>query len=208
MSVPVVTTNLDRQSEAFETNRQHGMLQLLCELDELLREAAAGGGEAATARHRSRGKLPVPRAHLPPVDPDSPFLELSPVAGYATDYAVGGGAVLGIGVVENTECVIVANDPTVLGGAMTEISIRKILRALEVSRQNRMPYVQFVESAGADLTGGGRRRSGGGAAPRGRPLRRVRGGCSTRSPSSRRCASRPSRWCSAPPPPAAPTSRG
>jgi acetyl-CoA carboxylase carboxyltransferase component len=154
VTVPALTTNLDRTNEAFEANRR-GMLQLLCELDELLRQAAAGGGEAATARHRSRGKLPVRERISLLLDPDSPFLELSPIAGYATDFAVGGGAVLGIGVVENTECVIVANDPTVLGGAMTEISIRKILRALEVSRQNRMPYIQFVESSGGDLRGVG-----------------------------------------------------
>jgi acetyl-CoA carboxylase carboxyltransferase component len=87
------------------------------------------------------------------LDPDSPFLELSPLAGYQTDYAVGGGMVLGIGVVSGTECVIVANDPTDLGGAMTAVSIRKLMRALEVARQNRMPYIQFVESAGGDLRG-------------------------------------------------------
>jgi acetyl-CoA carboxylase carboxyltransferase component len=60
---------------------------------------------------------------------------------------------LGIGVVEGTECVILGNDPTDLGGAMTTISIRKLMRALEIARDNRLPYIQFVESAGGDLRG-------------------------------------------------------
>ncbi len=71
------------------------------------------------------------------------------------DYAVGGGLVAGIGVVSGAECIIAGNDPTVLGGAISAISIKKTNRALEISRLNRLPYVQFVESAGADLRGGG-----------------------------------------------------
>lgn len=87
------------------------------------------------------------------VDRDSPWLELSALAGNKTDYPIGGGMVVGIGVVEGTECVVCANDPTVLGGALTAISIRKLLRALEVARLNRLPYIQLVESAGGDLRG-------------------------------------------------------
>src|SRR5215470_14656235 len=52
------------------------------------------------------------------------------------------GKLLGIGVVEGTECVIIGNDPTDLGGAMTMASIRKLMRALEIARDNRMPYIQ------------------------------------------------------------------
>ena len=85
------------------------------------------------------------------LDPDSPFLEISPLAGYNSDYAIGGGAVLGIGVIAGVECVIFANDPTVLGGALTPYVAKKWMRALEIARDNRIPYVSFVESAGADL---------------------------------------------------------
>src|SRR5437763_1986359 len=130
------------------------MLRMLAEIEALLQQAAEGGGHAATDRLRSRGKLPVRERVALLLDRDTPFLELSPLAGFMTDYAVGGGAILGIGVVSGTECVILGNDPTVMGGAMTAISIRKIERALEVSRQNRLPYIQFVESAGGDLRGG------------------------------------------------------
>jgi acyl-CoA carboxylase subunit beta len=59
--------------------------------------------------------------------------------------------VVGIGVIAGTECVIIANDPSVLGGALTPYAGKKWMRALEIARDNRMPYVSFVESAGADL---------------------------------------------------------
>jgi acetyl-CoA carboxylase carboxyltransferase component len=152
MAAPVLPTAVDPHDGEF-ADRRDGMLGLLAHIDELLHQAAGAGREAATERHRGRGKLPVRERIALLLDPDSPFLELSPLAGYYTDYAVGGGMVLGIGVVEGTECVILGNDPTDLGGAMTAISIRKLMRALEVARDNRLPYIQLVESAGGDLRG-------------------------------------------------------
>ena len=68
---------------------------------------------------------------------------------------MGGGAVAGIGIVAGTEVVIFANDPTVLAGAMHAYSGKKWTRAMEISRVNKIPYVQFVESAGGDLRMGG-----------------------------------------------------
>ena len=152
MGGPVIKTNVDRHDPAFQTNRA-GMVALLDEIDSLLEQASQGGGAKAIERHRGRGKLLVRERVALLLDPDSPFLELSPLAGYKTDYNVGGGMVLGIGVVEGTQCVIIANDPTDLGGAMTAVSIRKLMRALEVARLNHMPYIQLVESAGGDLRG-------------------------------------------------------
>ena len=83
--------------------------------------------------------------------PTAPFLELSPLAAWGTDYPVGGGLVTGIGVVEGVECVITGNDPTVRGGTSTTATVRKGLRALEIARENRLPLVQLIESGGADL---------------------------------------------------------
>ena len=152
--MPVLRSRLDSEAAEYSANRS-AMLALLSEIETLLASAAAGGGPRAAERLISRGKLPVRERISLLVDRDSPFLELSPLAGYGTNYAIGGGLVLGIGVVSGTECVILGNDPTVLGGAITAISMRKIDRGLEVARQNHMPYVQFVESAGGDLRGGG-----------------------------------------------------
>jgi acyl-CoA carboxylase subunit beta len=151
---PVVGSTVNRRDPQHAANRS-GMLALLEEIDRLGALAAAGGGEQATARLRARGKLPVRERLALLLDEDAPFLELSPLAGAGTEYAVGGGMVIGVGVVSGTECVVCANDPTVLGGAMTAVSIRKLMRALEVARDNRLPYIQFVESAGGDLRGPG-----------------------------------------------------
>jgi len=147
---PPLQSKLDTGSEAFKQNRTD-MLEQLDVIDELLAEAEAGGGERSTARLRSRGKLPIRERIAAVLDPDSPFLEISPLAAYASDYNVGGGMVVGIGVIAGIECVIMGNDPTVLAGALTAYASKKWMRALEIARDNRIPYVSFVESAGGDL---------------------------------------------------------
>jgi acetyl-CoA carboxylase carboxyltransferase component len=152
MPAPVLPTSVDPRHPVF-LERREAMSALLDQMDGLLRQASEGGGARSLERHRARGKLPVRERVALLLDRDSPFLEISPLAGYYTDYATGGGMVLGVGVVEDTECVIIGNDPTDLGGAMTNVAIRKLMRALEVARQNRLPYIQLVESAGGDLRG-------------------------------------------------------
>jgi acetyl-CoA carboxylase carboxyltransferase component len=147
---PPLRSAVDTASEQFIQNRAD-MLEQLGIVDALLDEAAAGGGEAATARLRSRGKLPIRERIANVLDPDSPFLEISPLAAYDSDYTIGGGMVVGIGVIAGVECVVMGNDPTVLGGALTPYAVKKWARALEIARDNRIPYVSFIESAGADL---------------------------------------------------------
>jgi acetyl-CoA carboxylase carboxyltransferase component len=160
---PPLVSKLDTASEQFRRN-QADMLEQLDVIDGLLDEAQAGGGQKAMDRMRSRNKLPVRERIANALDPDSPFLEISALAGYGSDYAMGGGMVVGIGVIAGTECLIMANDPSVLGGALTAYSAKKWMRALEIARDNRIPYVSFVESAGADLRvgsgGGGRMQTG------------------------------------------------
>jgi acetyl-CoA carboxylase carboxyltransferase component len=147
---PPLRSNLDSRSEEFVENRA-SMLEKLAQIDELLDEAEAGGGAYHHERLAKRGKLPVRERLALALDPDSPFLEISPTAAYNSSYTVGGGAVMGIGVIAGVECVIFANDPTVLGGALTPYVGKKWMRALQIARENRLPYVSFVESAGADL---------------------------------------------------------
>ncbi len=147
---PPLRSDLDPRTPEFEENRV-AMLEKLEVIDRLLDEAEAGGGPAHHERLRKRGKLPVRERIALALDPDSPFLEISPLAAYNSAYTIGGGAVMGIGVIAGTECVIFANDPTVLGGALTPYVSKKWMRALQIARDNRIPYVSFVESAGADL---------------------------------------------------------
>lgn len=166
---PPLRSTLDPRSPEFDENRR-AMLERLAEIDELLAQAEAGGGPEAHARMARRGKLPVRERIALALDPDSPFLEISPLAAYDSDYTIGGGAVCGIGVIAGIECVVFANDPSVLGGAITPYVDKKWMRALEIARDNRIPYVSFVESAGADLRMGGGPPSGDGAPAR-RPAR-------------------------------------
>ena len=152
----VLESRLDVRSDAYRENRAR-MLDALAQLDDLYAEAAQGGGEEAMARLRSRDKLPLRERISLVLDRDSPFLEISPLAAWRSNYAVGSGFIVGIGVIENTECVILGHDPSVRAGAFNQFNSKKLMRGLEIARENRLPYVQFVESAGADLRGEGGR---------------------------------------------------
>ncbi len=85
------------------------------------------------------------------IDPGSAFLELSPLAGWGSDFTVGASVVTGIGVVEGVECMITANDPSVKGGASNPWTVKKIFRASQIAEENRLPTIALVESGGADL---------------------------------------------------------
>ena len=152
--MPILGSTLDTRSEAFKENRD-GMLKMLAVLDELHEEVAMGGGEEAMARLRSRDKMPIRERIAMVLDQDSPFLEISPLAAWRSNFNVGSGFVVGLGVIEGTECLILGHDPSVRAGAFNQFNAKKLMRGLEIARVNRLPYVQFVESAGADLRGQG-----------------------------------------------------
>src|SRR4051794_37138718 len=146
----VLTSTVDPASETFATNRA-AMLALLEQHDAEVAKALGGGGEAYVARHRARGKLTARERIELLVDPGSPFLELSTLAAWGSQFHVGASIVTGIGVVEGIECVVIAHDPTVRGATMNPYTLKKNLRALEIARVNRLPVVNLVESGGADL---------------------------------------------------------
>jgi acetyl-CoA carboxylase carboxyltransferase component len=132
------------------TNRE-AMLEKLADLETEHAKAVAGGGEKYVERHHARGKL-LPRERIELlVDPGSAFLELSPLAGWGSDFTVGASVVTGIGVIEGVECMITANDPTVKGGASNPWTVKKIFRASQIAEENGLPTVALVESGGADL---------------------------------------------------------
>ena len=99
---PPLRSSLDTRSPEFHENRD-SMLKKLEEIEALLDEAELGGGPRHHERLAKRGKLPVRERIALALDPDSPFLEISSLAGYNSDYAMGGGAVLGIGVIAGVE---------------------------------------------------------------------------------------------------------
>jgi acyl-CoA carboxylase subunit beta len=148
--VSILASALDTRGAEYAARRE-AMLARLAELDAEHAKALAGGGPKYTQRHRARGKLLARERIELLVDPDSPFLELSPLAGYGTGYPVGGSVVTGVGVVCDTECVLIASDPTVRGGSTNPWTLRKVLRASDIALRNRLPLINLVESGGADL---------------------------------------------------------
>ena len=150
--MPILESKLDVRSQDAQRNRAD-MLEMLQVMEDLQAEAARGGGEEAIQRLRGRGKMPIRERIAHVLDRDSPFLEISPLAGWRSNVPVGSGFVVGIGVIEGVECVILGHDPSVRAGAFNDFNSKKLMRGLELSRLNRMPYVQFVESAGGDLSG-------------------------------------------------------
>ncbi|WP_131786059.1 acyl-CoA carboxylase subunit beta [Protofrankia symbiont of Coriaria ruscifolia] len=143
-------SRLDTTSDLYRTNRK-AQLKNLAELDEQLELARAGGGQRYRQRHHERGRLLVRERIELLLDRDAPFLELSTLAAWGSEFTVGASVVSGIGVVSGVEVLVLGHDPTVRGGAMNPYSLKKTLRALEIARRNRLPVVNLVESGGADL---------------------------------------------------------
>ncbi len=145
------TVETSQTNDAGPATRRDSMLAKLADLDEQHAIAVAGGGEKYVERHHARGKL-MPRERIELlIDPGSAFLELSPLAGWGSDFTVGASVVTGIGVIEGVECMITANDPSVKGGASNPWTVKKIFRASQIAEENRLPTVALVESGGADL---------------------------------------------------------
>jgi acyl-CoA carboxylase subunit beta len=148
--VTVLESAVDPRTPSYLDNRA-AMRERLQELEDALDAARGGGGETYVARHHARGKLLARERVELLVDRDAPFLELSATAAWGTDFPVGASVVTGIGVVEDVECVVIANDPTVRGGAVNPYTLKKTRRAGEIALANRLPLVNLVESGGADL---------------------------------------------------------
>jgi len=147
-----IESRIRTASPEFAENRA-AMTAQVERLREELQRARLGGPEEARKRHHQRGKLLARERIDALIDPETPFLELSPLAarGMFNDEAPGAGIVTGIGVIQGRETVIVANDATVKGGTYYPITVKKHLRAQEIALENRLPCVYLVDSGGAFL---------------------------------------------------------
>ncbi|HEY8133242.1 MAG TPA: carboxyl transferase domain-containing protein [Thermoanaerobaculia bacterium] len=145
-------THLDTSSDEFRANGERMQL-LVAELDRRMAEAREGGGAKYIARHRQQGKMPVRERIAALLDPNTPFLELSPLAAnemYEGE-APAAGIITGVGRIQQRECLIIANDATVKGGTYFPITVKKHLRAQEIALQNNLPCIYLVDSGGAFL---------------------------------------------------------
>ena len=153
--VRALTSRLIPASDEYRANRA-GMQELLDEIVTLQRRVLGGGGDKYVKRHRERGKLLVRERIELLVDRDSPFLELSPLAGWrpgedGAEAEIEGSGVVGIGVVSGVECLIGGSDPTIRGGSTNPTGLAKSLRSQEIALENRLPSINLTESGGADL---------------------------------------------------------
>ena len=150
--MPVIKSKINTNSEEFKRNYQHNK-RLVEDLEEKLNWARKGGPEKAFKRLEQLSKMPARKRIELLLDEDSPFLELSTLAGYKLyeDDVPAGGIITGVGRVEGREVMIVANDPTVKGGCYYPITVKKHLRAQEIAEQNNLPCIYLVDSGGAFL---------------------------------------------------------
>lgn len=150
--MPQIKSKIDSHSELFQNNQQ-AMQSLLDNLQQTLSTIYLGGDDKARTRHTSKGKLLVRERIERLLDPGSPFLELSALAGYQLyeDNIAAGGIITGIGHINGQECMIIANDATVKGGTYYPITVKKHLRAQQIALENNLPCIYLVDSGGAFL---------------------------------------------------------
>ncbi len=150
--MPQLHSTIDTSSETFLANRTHN-IALAEALRQKVAETAKGGSEKHRERHVARGKLLARDRVERLLDPLSPFLDIGQLAanGMYEDEAPGAGMIAGIGKVSGVDCMIVAHDPTVKGGAYFPMTVKKHLRAQEIAFENRLPCIYLVDSGGANL---------------------------------------------------------
>ncbi len=153
--MPPLISEIDPQAEDFRANRE-GMLAAVAELRRLEANIRANS-ERSRERFAKQGRL-LPRQRLDLLlDRGQPFLELSTLAGYKVDdddgedNITGGRQICGIGTVAGARCMVAVHDAGIKAGAIHVMGLAKLLRAHEICLENKLPFIQLVHSAGADL---------------------------------------------------------
>ena len=148
----ILETHISKDSAEFKANFA-ALNTVVQDWRAKVETAQLGGGAEAAAKHKARGKL-TPRERIQGLlDPGTTFLEFSQLAAYGLyeNQAPAAGVITGLGVIEGTECVIVANDATVKGGTYFPMTVKKHLRAQEIAMENGLPCIYLVDSGGAFL---------------------------------------------------------
>lgn len=147
-----LSSHIDLNSSEYKANYAHN--KALAEtLANRQRQVAHTRPEQIIARQRERGKLLTHERIEAILDPNSPFLELSPLAAWEMyeGEAPSAGIITGIGRVAGLETMIIANDPTVKGGTYFPETVKKHVRAQTIAEENNLPCIYLVDSGGAFL---------------------------------------------------------
>ena len=151
--MPIIKSTVNARSAEFIENAEH-MQEQVNDLYSLVEKVKQCGGAERQARHKAKGKLLARERIENLLDVGSPFLEIGQLAAYEVypgEDVPAAGVVVGIGRVENQECLIVANDATVKGGSYYPLTVKKHLRAQAIAEQNNLPCIYLVDSGGANL---------------------------------------------------------
>ena len=148
----VIESRVDVNSETYRHNYGQ-MTALVEELNRELDIAMNQRSPKAIARHEESGKIPAAKKLELLLDRHTPFLEIAPLAarGLYDGKIHKAGLVCGIGMVSGRECMITMNDATIKGGAMYPMSVKKTLRCQTIAMENRLPYINLMDSSGAFL---------------------------------------------------------
>lgn len=147
----IIVSKVNRKSAAFQSNYEK-MSELVSDLNKKLKDATRQGSPKHIQRAKEAGKLLARERLELLLDRDSPFLELMPLAGWGGDgFGPGGTIVAGIGLVQGKLCLINSNVGTHKGGAVDYATLQKGIRLNEIAMDNRLPTINIVESAGANL---------------------------------------------------------
>ena len=147
-----ITSNIHPNSDDFK-ERKEKFLEVNRLYQEVFQSVRNSIPEAIIQKHKERGKLLARERIELLIDPNTPFLELSPLAAYGmyNNEFPAAGIITGIGVVHGRETMIVANDATVKGGTYVKETIKKHLRAQQIAMENNLPCVYMVDSGGVFL---------------------------------------------------------
>ena len=138
---------ISSSSEEFKTNKEQ-ILKKMAEFKKRTVSVFEEGDKAVGKKLSSRKRISLL------IDSHTEFLELSPLAAYnvyGEKSPAGAGIVTGVGQISGRECVVVANIPSVKGGAYYPLTVKKHLRAQEVALENHLPCIYLVDSGGAFL---------------------------------------------------------
>lgn len=148
----VIESRIDTQSDAYRKNYE-AMAARVAELNTELDRALNDRPDKDLKRLTAAGKLPTPKKLELLLDPNTPFLEIGPLAakGMYDGKVHKAGTIIGIGLISGKEVLLSVNDPSIKGGASFPMSVKKTLRSQVIAMENRLPMVNLLDSAGAFL---------------------------------------------------------
>lgn len=147
-----IESNININSEKYRSTYEKMIVLLEKYKSEMSKTNYQGEEKALIKAKKENRLLPKERLELL-LDQDSPFLELLPLAGWGTDcYRVGSSIIAGIGIVANKLCMIICHIGTVKGGAIDQVTLKKMHRINQIVQENDLITVNLIESSGANLT--------------------------------------------------------